>query len=67
MFTQVWVSIDSYNGLLPDDNKPLTEPLLNYKPPKLFRVIYLGSILKDEQMNVFRNAYSEITGLKLQP
>ena len=28
MEAQIWVSMDSDNGLLPDDTKPLPEPLL---------------------------------------
>ena len=30
MTTQIWVNIGSGNGVLPDDTKPLPEPMLTY-------------------------------------
>ena len=30
MATEIWVSIGSGNGLLPDGTKPLPEPMLTY-------------------------------------
>ena len=31
METQIWVNISPGNGLLPDDTKPLPEPMLTYR------------------------------------
>ena len=31
MATEIWVNIGSVNGLLPDGNKPLPEPMLTYR------------------------------------
>ena len=57
MVTSIWINIGWGNNLLPDSNKPSSEPIL---PHRVFCVIQLRAISQEVLMNLFSDICSEI-------
>ena len=64
MVTQIWVNIDSGNGLLPDGTKPLSEPMLTYQSSKMFsdiNLIVISQVLMINQWHEFHDYIFKMT------